>query len=359
MTSFKSELPNTSSASVKNIYFGDSLKRTKGIFFNGLVIEAGMVNDTVIWDVSAGLTDAVREYFETDTGLVTATNTRTTRINDMSLLGRSVIENNKLLCGTVTTITIIDETNISNRQVIEVNKAFNRLPNNVYDYMDVDSGMYYHRVCKFVIDGTYKWRAIANYNGYEEYALIDYLGAKPECLTVQGLLDTSMVKPITALNALCSGGIVATDYIASEISGKNCIFVNNGRIHLRLSDEIVDSPYASNLTDYLSKNPITLLLEYTQPKTEQMVVPELTAYFMATGIQLDKGENELSIHPYMRVGLPINLQEAYNSLMNAYHSLLEQQNALLLQQELLEAQRVETDEAMTELMLMLGGEVYE
>ena len=340
-------------ANITNLYYGESWRKTKGMFFGDLVIEAGILNDIAFWDVSDDLTDTVREYYETELGEVVALSTKNMKINDMSLSGRTVVEEDgSLSCGYVSTITINSSAvDATVKQVVEVNRDFNKLPNGAYDFMDVDKGTYTHRVCKAVLDGTLVWQSIANYDGHVEYSLRDYLGTKPEFLTVNGLFDTASIKTITAENSLASHGI---QMAPSSIGGKNCIFINNGRLHLRLADSIVGAPYVTNLAEYLTNNPITLLLEYVSPKMEAIEVPELMAYDSETRIVL--GKNESDIYPSMRVGLPVNLMETYNDLMVEYNSLISQQESLIEQQVALDLQRAETEEAISELMIMIGGD---
>ena len=267
------------------------------IVFNDIMIGLGVLNGNIFFDGYDFLYDVRRVLFESTNGQIVANNTRETKIKSMSLTGRSVIEDNVIKVGQVNSIVIGDET-------IELNKELCSLPNGVTDTIDLIKGTYSCKVCKDVLDSRIKWRYVATYSGYCEFVISGYTGSKPEFLTNSSYLNTSVVETITEDNMIASSGFVAS--ASSNASGKECIFVSNSVVKLRISSSRLSATTATALQEYLTNNPITILMQRKLEVVEEVNIPELMAKDGTTTITIEKEEEYL--YPELTVELPLDQQ---------------------------------------------------
>jgi hypothetical protein len=270
-------------------------KGVECILCGNTMIGLGVLNGNTFFDGYDYLYNIVRQDFTTIDGYISSDKTKSSQIKSMSLTGRSVIEDNVIKISQVNSIVVGDAT-------IELNKVLCSLPNGVTDTIDLIKGKYSCKVCKDVLDSRIKWRYVATYSGYSEFVISGYSSARPEFLTNSSLLNTSVVETITEDNMIASSGFVAST--PSNVSGKECIFVSNGVVKIRISSSRLSATTATALQEYLKNNPITILMQRASEVTEEIDVPILMANDGTTTITMSKEEGYL--YPELTVELPLD-----------------------------------------------------
>lgn len=270
-------------------------KGVECILCGNTMIGLGVLNGNTFFDGYDYLYNIVRQEFTTIDGYITSDKTKSSQIKSMSLTGRSVIEDNVIKNSQVNSVVVGDAT-------IELNKELCSLPNGVADTIDLIKGKYSCKVCKDILDSRIKWRYVATYNGYCEFNINGYSGVKPQFLTNASRLNTSVVETITEDNTIASSGFVAST--SSNASGRECIFVSNKVVKIRIHSSKLNAQTATALQEYLTENPITILIQRASEITEEISVPTLMANDGTTTVTVTKEEGR--IYPELTVELPLD-----------------------------------------------------
>lgn len=268
------------------------------IVFENTMIGIGVLNGNMFFDGYDYLYDVKRVLYESITGSITVLdNIENIKIKNMSIQGRSVIENNSLKRCYIGNLKV-------GEQVVEFNKELYELPNGSRDVIDVDNKKFIKKTYRGVLDGSLTWRSVSNSGGFLLFRLSNYTYTyKPEFVTNALLFDSAKFNMPNTNNAIICNNVAIGSY-----SDRDCFYISNNSIYLRISESRVGGTTANALRTYLTKNPIDLVFEYTEAKVEVLeTIPneiiankqiDIEPSFSQTGY-------ENYIYPLLRAYLPV------------------------------------------------------
>ena len=266
------------------------------IVFNDIMIGLGVLNGNIFFDGYDFLYDVRRVLFESTNGQIVANNTRGTKIKELSMTGRTVIEDNKLKRCYVNNLSI-------GNQIIYFEKELYSTPS-YSDVIDYDDKTFTKRTFTCVLDGSYNWRSLSTDGDYTTFRLYGYTN-KPEFLTYSVLFNHDLLNNPTSENAVADNG-----FTIGQASSNECVYVYNSALCLKINTTRLSSyggTTATYLKKYLTDNPISVLMERVNPIIETLDIPtDILAQEGTTQIDIEKGSTDVA--PILKASMPISNQ---------------------------------------------------
>ena len=268
------------------------------IVFENTMIGMGVLNGNVFFDGYDFLYNVKRVLYESVTGSITVSdNIETIKIKSMSIQGRNVIENNSLKKCYIGSLRVGEQT-------VEFNRELYELPNGSRDVIDIDSKKFTKKTYRGVLDGSLTWRSVSSGGGYLLFRLSNYTyTSKPEFVTNSILFDSAKFNIPDTNNAIMCNNVAIGSY-----SDRDCFYVSNNSIYLRISESRIGGTTANILKTYLTNNPIDLVFEYVEPKVEVLeTIPNEIIANKQINIEPNFSQTgyENYVYPLLRAYLPV------------------------------------------------------
>lgn len=249
------------------------------IVYNGNYIDYGILNGNQFfngYDFNRGIVRSER-VVSTDGDTIICENTVAENINYMMIKGQTKLDDNGLIVGANSYLSTLffskdGSVNSDEEYYININKYFNALANGMMDTLDMTTGVYTQALTTEEINGNLTWEYKGIYGDYMEFKIKNYGNTKPLYLNYYMLYNTEELMELTEENAF----IFNSDFVIASLSNrndKNCIYVYNGSLYLRIHKDLVNNStsYALNLKTYLTSNPIKFSVGRLFPKQETIL----------------------------------------------------------------------------------------
>lgn len=244
------------------------------IVFENNNIDFGVLNGNVFFNRYDDNRGIGRQLFDVTAVPIICDNSASYNINLFNIKGNGACIINNVILGETT---------------VPINKEFVGVYNGICDEVDLLTGTYIKRMDSTVIDQRITWTTSGTSGDYRIYRASSYTGSKPDILGTNGLYNSSSYQPITKENSM----ILNSNFVTTTSGdvNKECIYVNNGVLYLRIKSstiaEIGGSSYVASLQTYLRTNPITVYLTKTEEIVEQIGATEFIAPDDVTEINVD------------------------------------------------------------------------
>lgn len=265
------------------------------IVYNDIMLGMGVLNGNVFFDGYDFLNNVERiRYTMTDgTTSLSVNNTKNVDIKNMSMLGRTVIEND-----------IIKKCSIKNlvvgEQKISIEKELYSIATNTkQDEILFNEKKHIKRVSRVVLDTNCKWRNVYTVSDYTLFRVISFT-SRPEFLTSAGSFNSAEFEIPTEENTIIDHNLGIGD-----LPLRSCMYVQNSVLYLKLENAIAGTT-VTELNNYLRENPISVILTYNTEKVMDIDLPDvILAQNGATTITLETDEGNTV--PTFEADLPISL----------------------------------------------------
>ncbi len=265
------------------------------IVYNDIMLGMGVLNGNVFFDGYDFLNNVERRHcIMTDgTTSLSVENTKNVDIKNMSMIGRTVIENDVLKKCSVKNLVV-------GEQKISIEKELYSIATNAkQDEILFNEKKYIKRVSRIVLDTNCKWRDVYTVSDYTLFRITSFT-SKPEFLTSAGLFNSAEFEIPTEENTIIDHGLGIGNLLLGS-----CMYVQNSVLYLKLENNIVGTT-VTELNNYLTENPISVILTYNTEKVIDIDLPDVVlAQNGTTTITLETDEGNTV--PTFEADLPISL----------------------------------------------------